>query len=115
MGTAVNRMLTRAITVATGATTTLIGVGREGVLNGGDKITVGLDGTGLTGDLTVTISLRPTTGATLDPLKTTYPIVHATRDSIAITGLCAYEVVMTCTTTAIVDEVWYITSTVQRG
>ena len=117
MGVVTNRMLTRAIIVDNVGDTTLIGVGREGVMDGGDKMTVGFDGeTGsTTGDLTVTIYQRATPGGPLLPNATTVPITHDSKDSIELTGVNAYEIVMVCTTTAVADETWWIDCTVQRG
>lgn len=123
MGATCNRMLNRAVPVAGSATAAvLIGVGHEGVLNGGTSLSVTIDGTGstlglqvTTGDLTVTIWQRVVRGGQLTANATTIPVTHGTKKTINLTGLDAYEIVLTCATTELGDESWAVNSVTQRA
>ncbi len=123
MGATCNRMLNRAVTVAGLATAAiLIGNGREGVLNGGVSLSIAVDGTGATlglaattGDLEITIWQRMVPGGQLVPNTTKLNVTHATKVPINLTGLDAYEIVLTCSTTAVAAEDWAVNCQTQRA
>lgn len=109
MGVTVNRMLLqeRAVALAPATATTIFGVGREGVMNGGSNLVVTVDGTGdpipavvaTSGIVTVTIFYRATKDAQLVADATTVAIPIASRSQIQISGPQTgnYEIVMTAT------------------
>lgn len=110
MGAVCNRMLPRAIPVTHVVTTptpvTLIGVGREGVMNGGSSFVVTVDGTGTaipsvttttTTAMTIVIYYRATPTSPLVADATTVTMLQSGNVQIEIsppqTG--NYEIVMT--------------------
>lgn len=112
MGVTVNRMLLqeRSCALAPATETTIFGVGREGVMNGGSNLVVTVDGTGdpiaavlaTTGIVTVTIFYRATRDAQLVADATTVAIPIAGKEQIQISGPQTgnYEIVMKATVAA---------------
>lgn len=112
MGVQTNRMLlqARSCALAPATETTIFGVGREGILNGGSVLVVTVDGTGdpipavlaTTGIVTVTIYYRATPSAELVADATTVAVPIAGKRQIQITGPQTgnYEIVMKATVAA---------------
>jgi hypothetical protein len=125
----VNRMLPRVVSVDT-QSTTIFGVGREGVMNGGTTLNVLVDGRAqtlngvpvpaITADITVTIRYRDVrTGKTWpDATVVTVPVAVQTLEFANI-GLTSpetgvYEVTMTAVTAAAGAEDVVISSVTTR-
>ena len=112
MGAQTNRMLSRVITVSHTTQTTIVGVGREGVLNGGSTYTLTVDGTAGTGHaatsaaITVHIFRRATRGGALAEDATPYTCVANKVTQVVLTPavLNEYEILATAQSAALTDE-----------
>ncbi len=129
MGNACNRMLPRAVTIAASPTdTTIFGVGREGVMNGGSTLNVLVDGRtrtlngvvipAITADITVTVWFRntPTDQPWLsDTVTIAFAVPAAAYANIGISppDSNVYEVVLIATSAS--QQTVVVSSLTQRA
>jgi hypothetical protein len=93
-----NRMNERSISLAAGGgQTTVLGVGREGVLNGGTRATLVFDCTAAPVALTVTVGLRATPDGDVAYNTTTYTLATGAPRRIDLDRMGGYELVVTAT------------------
>ena len=116
MSMASNRMLPRAILVSHTTDTVIVGVGREGCVNGGTVLNVTVECSGGTvngtvipptaGIVTVTVSYRTTSGSALvpDATKVAIPIGGIAIIGTTPSNTCVYEIVVSAQTAALADE-----------
>lgn len=110
MGVTCNRMLpqARSVTLAPGAASTIFGVGREGVMNGGSNLVITFDGTGdaldgvnaTTGVVTLNVFYRATPTSQLVAAGGASPTVAiAGKGQVQVSGpqTSNYEIVVTAT------------------
>ena len=94
MGVQTNRMLPRTITINNATATTIIGAGREGVMNGGSTWTATITvPAGLPG-VVVTIHRRAVRGGALSADATTYTLTANKANQIVLTpaAINQYEI-----------------------
>lgn len=123
MGVQTNRMLSRVINVSNVAQTTVAGVGREGVLNGGSTYTLTVDGTAGTGHaattaaITVHIYRRATRGGALAEDATTYACVANKVTQVVLTPavLNEYEIIAKAQSAAVGFEDVAVELSIQRA
>lgn len=130
MGAPCNRMQPRVVTVGFAAPTTIFGVGREGVMNGGNTLSVTVDGVmsatgkgttgipGTAGVVTVTIWYRTMAGSQLVADATTVAIPANNKAIIQLSSpnTNVYEVVMTAQVAApaVGDNLVIVSSLTER-
>lgn len=130
MGAPCNRMQPRVVTVGFAAPTTIFGLGREGVMNGGANLSVTVDGTasatgkgstgipGTAGIVTVTIYYRTMAGSQLVADATTVAIPIAGKVVIQISppNTSVYEIQMTAQVAApaVGDNLVIVSSLTER-
>lgn len=119
MGVQTNRMLPRVITISHTTQTTIVGVGREGVLNGGSTYTLTIDGTygGGASAITVHIFRRATRGGALAEDATTYACAANKVTQVVLTPavLNEYEIIATAQNAGVGAEDVMVELSIQRG
>ena len=120
MGAVCNQMKPREVAVTTGAASTIVGLGFEGVCNGGNTVSVTIDGTGVNGinkttaNVTVTIYQRAVIGGSLVANPATVTVLAADKAIIKLVAVGVYEIQMAAQTAAAFDEAVQVEVMTQR-